>query len=171
MTQKEINPAYDISLPEEKAKALISDVFSAKEIPYCELTSVLFKRQKDRVNDCVNRLVTCPHRISPYERNDAINTIYDAYCKEIYETCQNEFEGIKIALVKGWPTNADKETLQKYAMTEDELFADFIENGFNRFVFMAPLIHNSCPQFLHYYFHYRKFSLREFLVDKYTLPW
>ena len=171
ITEDEGNPLYDISLDEEQAKELIVNVFSAKDLPYCELTADLFKKQKIQVNDCEHCFVKCDRRMQPYERNQGIDAIFEAWCREIYETHKNDFKQARVALAMHWPLEIDVETFSQCAMNKEDLFEEFLDDEFNVFVIMAPLIQRRCPQYLQYYFQIRKLPLREFLVDKFTMPW
>ena len=171
ISEKDINPLYDISVTENEAMQLITNVYTANEIPYCELVSDLFPRQEVQCNDCSNCIHECNKRQKELTYTPEIMAIFDAYCKEIYENNTNDFKKIQIAIARDWPVDVNIETLKKYAKTEEELFENFIHGDFNDFITMSGIVKKYCPEYLHYYFHHRKLRLKELIIHKYTDIW
>lgn len=165
------NPKYHLSVNEDQAKNLLFDIHSSILAPYCDFIHLELDQQKFDVNNCKECFIQCSHRMCPYERNPIINKIFNAYCKEIYDQTENEYERLTVAIAKGWLIDQNYEMLQKYALSEEELFQDFINKDFNNLSYMTSLIKKRCPETLHYYFHKRKKSLKEMIETKYINPW
>lgn len=163
-------PQYDISLTEDIANSFISDVFHSQDLPYCELVKDIFHRQDYHVNCCNECYMKCERRLMGFERKSEINAIFNAYCEEMYEAPTEDFKRVQVAIAKGWPVEATLETFQKYALSEDELFEDFIYGDFQIFVLMAPLLHKRAPELLPYYYRHRKIGEKELYITKYTEP-
>ncbi len=164
-------PFWDICLSQEKAKALIRDVFLSKNMPYCEVATFLFERPNNQVNNCMCCYAKCPFRMINYKVTDVILETFKLYCKNIYENSEMNHKKIQVALAKGWDIDTDMETLAPSKITEEELLREFIEGDLHNFVSITQLLYTNAPQYLHDYLECRVLPLKEMLVDKYTTPW
>lgn len=163
-----VNPFYDVSVTEEDAMKLFTNIYTAKDLPYCELTKDLFKRQDYDINSCEECYMKCERRLKEFERTPEINTIFQAYCEEMYEKEECDYKKAQIAIANGWPVEKNLNVFKKYALTEEELFEEFIYGDFHDFVLMAPLLKKRVPEMLSYYFKHRQIRLKEMIVFKYT---
>lgn len=167
VSDTDINPLYDVSVTEKEAIALLTDIYSARDLPYCELTKDLFKRRDYQINGCEECYMKCDRRLTDFERTPEINAIFEAYCRELYENEKTDFKKAQVAIAKGWPLEQNLGIFQQFALSEEELFEDFIDGDFHDFVFMAPLLKKRAPELLSYYFQHRKIRLKEVVVYKY----
>lgn len=112
----------------------------------------------------------CDRRLQNFKRKPEINAIFQAYCEEMYENPCEDYKRVQVATAKNWPIEADIDTFRKYALTEDELFEDFIYGDFQDFILMAPLLKRRRPELLSYYYHHRQINLKELLIFKHIIP-